>query len=288
VDQAQRTPQARSERRDHDALIRRRRAFLARQQRGAVAGRDQAPDRVVEVQLDARLRLFVGCGEPVHRHAMQPCAGVIDDQRAGGKPGRCDRAWQRPRAWQKGHHRVAAPGHDLQPLNGRLRQCHQADVQRALLQAGQGFLRREHRNLYIMSAGQVAQARADGLLVELQDKTGFMPRAAPTVEAKEETSNERNARLHAEHIAAFTPTAPNADIEAMRATLKAGVQVVSAPQLFPTPSALAARMVRLAGLAVGMRVLEPRAFAVLPISRSRSAAGFPYRLRCCMAAEKMN
>ena len=49
------------------------------------------------------------------------------------------------------------------------------------------------------------------------------------------------------------------DIEAMRATVKAGVQVVSAPQLFPTPPGLAARMVDLAGFAVGMRVLEPSA-----------------------------
>lgn len=111
----------------------------------------------------------------------------------------------------------------------------------------------------IMSADQVAQARTDGLLVELQDKTGFMLRAAPTDEAQEETTDERNARLHAEHMTACKPAAPNADIEAMRATLKAGVQVVSAPQLFPTPPALAARMVHRAGLAVGMRVLEPSA-----------------------------
>ena len=47
----------------------------------------------------------------------------------------------------------------------------------------------------IMSADRVAQARTDGLLVELQDKTGFMLRAAPTDEAKEEAPDERNARL---------------------------------------------------------------------------------------------
>ena len=49
------------------------------------------------------------------------------------------------------------------------------------------------------------------------------------------------------------------DIEAMRATVKAGVQVVIAPQLFPTPPDLAARMVSLASLSIGMRVLEPSA-----------------------------
>jgi hypothetical protein len=38
--------------------------------------------------------------------------------------------------------------------------------------------------------------------------------------------------------------------------LKAGVQVVTAPQLFPTPPAIAARMIELAGIQEGDRVLE--------------------------------
>ena len=45
----------------------------------------------------------------------------------------------------------------------------------------------------------------------------------------------------------------------MRQTLKAGVQVVTSPQLFPTPPALAARMVELAGIEETHRVLEPSA-----------------------------
>lgn len=49
------------------------------------------------------------------------------------------------------------------------------------------------------------------------------------------------------------------DFQAMRDQLKAGVQVVSAPQLFPTPADLAARMVELADIEPGMRVLEPSA-----------------------------
>lgn len=49
------------------------------------------------------------------------------------------------------------------------------------------------------------------------------------------------------------------DFRAMRDQLKAGVQVVSAPQLFPTPADLAARMVELADIEPGMRVLEPSA-----------------------------
>ena len=45
----------------------------------------------------------------------------------------------------------------------------------------------------------------------------------------------------------------------LRDQLRAGVQVVSAPQLFPTPRGLAARMVAIAGLREGDRVLEPSA-----------------------------
>lgn len=49
------------------------------------------------------------------------------------------------------------------------------------------------------------------------------------------------------------------DFDAMRDSLRAGVQVVSAPQLFPTPKALARRMVEIAGIMGGERVLEPSA-----------------------------
>lgn len=47
--------------------------------------------------------------------------------------------------------------------------------------------------------------------------------------------------------------------DALKDALKAGVQVVSAPQLFPTPAPLAARMVELAGVEPGHVVLEPSA-----------------------------
>ena len=50
-----------------------------------------------------------------------------------------------------------------------------------------------------------------------------------------------------------------APFEAIKDALRAGVQVVVAPQLFPTPPALAARMVDLAGIEAGDRVLEPSA-----------------------------
>jgi len=59
-----------------------------------------------------------------------------------------------------------------------------------------------------------------------------------------------------------TTPAPQLDaaaFEAMRQQLKRGVEFVTAPQLFPTPETLAARMVDEAGIKPGMRVLEPSA-----------------------------
>jgi phospholipid N-methyltransferase len=50
-----------------------------------------------------------------------------------------------------------------------------------------------------------------------------------------------------------------AELDAMRAQLKAGVQVVAAPQLFPTPADLATRMVELAKIEPHHLVLEPSA-----------------------------
>lgn len=50
-----------------------------------------------------------------------------------------------------------------------------------------------------------------------------------------------------------------ASIDALKASLSAGVQVVSAPQLFPTPPDVARRMVKLANIQDGDAVLEPSA-----------------------------
>lgn len=47
--------------------------------------------------------------------------------------------------------------------------------------------------------------------------------------------------------------------DALRESLKAGVQTVSAPQLFPTPPEIARKLVSYAGIESGMRVLEPSA-----------------------------
>jgi protein-L-isoaspartate O-methyltransferase len=94
----------------------------------------------------------------------------------------------------------------------------------------------------IMTAAQVREAREAGRLVETEDKTGFYLHDAPKPPPPTE------------------PTKPNAsDFEAMAQSLRAGVRVVTAPDLFPTPPDLARRMVELAEIQPDNRVLEPSA-----------------------------
>lgn len=61
--------------------------------------------------------------------------------------------------------------------------------------------------------------------------------------------------------------------DALKESLRGGVKVVSAPQLFPTPAGLAERLVDEAGLSEGMTVLEPSAGtgAILKAIRNGSA-----------------
>ena len=93
----------------------------------------------------------------------------------------------------------------------------------------------------VMTRDEVEAARIEGRLVETENKAGFYlhsaPPPKPTPEAKPEAEK----------------------FEQMKAQLATGVQVVSAPQLFPTPPAIASAMAKLADLRPGMRVLEPSA-----------------------------
>ena len=73
---------------------------------------------------------------------------------------------------------------------------------------------------------------------------------------------EREARMASSAPATETENTRatlEAEFSALRQVAKNGVQVISAPQLFPTPVALAARMVEESGVQAGMRVLEPSA-----------------------------
>lgn len=55
------------------------------------------------------------------------------------------------------------------------------------------------------------------------------------------------------------PKPEAAPFQAMKESLRAGVATISAPELFPTPPELAARMVEIAGIETAHRVLEPSA-----------------------------
>lgn len=72
----------------------------------------------------------------------------------------------------------------------------------------------------------------------------------PAIPAPEPVAREFRAP-----VAAAEPN----KFEALQAQLREGVKVVTANQLFPTPSALAVRMVDEADLQLGMRLLEPSA-----------------------------
>lgn len=97
----------------------------------------------------------------------------------------------------------------------------------------------------VMTAAQVQEARESGRLVEI-GVTGY---------ALCDTPPEGKGR----NLADLLPPKGREEFEAMRKSLAAGVQVVSAPQLFPTPPDVAARMVELAEIEPGHRVLEPSA-----------------------------
>lgn len=111
-----------------------------------------------------------------------------------------------------------------------------------------------------------------------------VPSSAPemTVSPEIDTASaradvERRARAAAAREQRQGEAAP---FEAIAASLKTGVQVVAAPQLFPTPAPLAARMVEVADIQPGMRVLEPsagtgailRAIVDAEVARGRSGA----------------
>lgn len=78
------------------------------------------------------------------------------------------------------------------------------------------------------------------------------------------------------------------DIDAMRESLRQGVQVVTANQLFPTPPDLAARMVELADIQSGQEVLEPSAGTGVIVDAIRSAMANETAGRCAIVAVEIN
>lgn len=114
----------------------------------------------------------------------------------------------------------------------------------------------------LMSAAQVQEKRASGSLVEFADKTGFALREVSQEKARDpESSDSINApdTAAAEAESACDGVNSAQSFETLREQLERGVQVISAPQLFPTPPQLAARIAREACLGSGQRILEPSA-----------------------------
>ena len=108
----------------------------------------------------------------------------------------------------------------------------------------------------VMSVAEVEAARADGRLVET-DGRGFLLAEAPTFAERCDIHSDHSTPQAAQKCTELRGQAEAFD--AMRETLRAGIKVVAAPQLFPTPPEIAARMVQLAGVEAGMTVLEPSA-----------------------------
>lgn len=79
------------------------------------------------------------------------------------------------------------------------------------------------------------------------------PLADEAIERPQLPAPERTIQPRAYVVPEPTP------FDTMRETLKAGVQVVSAPQLFPTPPDIARQVIELADIQAGETVLEPSA-----------------------------
>jgi hypothetical protein len=94
----------------------------------------------------------------------------------------------------------------------------------------------------VMSKADVDARRAAGLLASVEPSGFYLLDAAP-----------QTPRPTPE------PDAQADKFAALKESLKAGVKVVSAPHLFPTPPEIAERLVSLARIGPGMSVLEPSA-----------------------------
>lgn len=106
----------------------------------------------------------------------------------------------------------------------------------------------------IMSKAEVDKAKAEGLIVDYLD-IGFHLIAYPEsqkteqkeqLEQPQEPAKDQNQNL-------------KEDVRAMKDSLREGIKIVSAPQLFPTPMEIAHRMVVMAEIYPFHRVLEPSA-----------------------------
>lgn len=159
----------------------------------------------------------------------------------------------------------------------------------------------------IMSKAQVEAARASGRLLEVPDLGFLLGPERPNTDKPEDPTEGRtiwnsDGTDGPALICCPPDSKPKAeDFAAMKETLRAGVKVVVANQLFPTPHDIAHRMADLADLRPGQRVLEPSAgtgailngITVSPLEivaveinttladRLRETQGKTVEVRCC-------
>lgn len=105
----------------------------------------------------------------------------------------------------------------------------------------------------LMTAAAVEAARESGRLTDIAGGVGFSLAETDTNPPKVEDSAQ------VVKPAPSGATGDKEDFAQLKEQLRAGVAVAVAPQLFPTPAALAARMVALAKIEGGQTVLEPSA-----------------------------
>lgn len=94
---------------------------------------------------------------------------------------------------------------------------------------------------HVLSAAEVSELKASGRLIEDSHKTGFFVAGEPVKPEPKKAEAKENP------------------IEAMKETLKAGVQVVTSNNLFPTPLHVINQMIEAADLVAGDKLLEPSA-----------------------------
>lgn len=126
-----------------------------------------------------------------------------------------------------------------------------------------------HRVRYVMRSYRLVPV----FLTDAKEVTAPPAPAAKPAEPKREPAEPQP--VHRAANAAQDPE--RQQFETLAEQLRAGVQIVTAPELFPTPAQVAARMVELAGIEAGDVVLEPSAGTGALIEAAK-AAGLPLQI----------
>lgn len=120
--------------------------------------------------------------------------------------------------------------------------------------------------VYLTDSKQHTKPGGELVTREQQETAARITRGTAALDAQvakaREVSAHNKAVIRGDSVPVVAPAPKpeeNADFQAMRESLKAGIQVISAPQLFPTPKGLAQRMADMLEIKGGERVLEPSA-----------------------------